>query len=224
MGIDPKHVAGTDDVMNKFSAVLAGLIPDGTVEGGNLYHIITAVGGATLRNYTTLRNAFVFDDQVMMAWSCRNLLELQLFTVFALSSKENAKTFADDRLVDGKQIIEKLIKLERYLDPTITSSPLDNLQNTMTQKAISEGITRTRFIDTRELAGQQGMAEEFDTVNRIASKLVHPTAWSLLTDDIKDQRFPQAGELFYGTGAKYALTVAVTVQDHVKQFGMRHKP
>lgn len=47
-----------------------------------------------------------------MAWACRNLLEIAIFSRFVLISPEKAKQFTDDRLIDGPEIAKGLRKLE----------------------------------------------------------------------------------------------------------------
>ncbi len=89
---------------------------------------------------------------------------------------------------------------------------------------LAEGITQTKFLNTGQLAGAVGMKEDYETMNQVCSKFVHPTAWSILTEDIGSERFPDADELFYTCGAQYFATVMAEIMPHIRQWGLRHKP
>jgi hypothetical protein len=124
MSIEPELVRKTDDAFRDFDAFTRSLCPTDE-ETGRFYHIVSALSDATKVNYVTLRRAFEDDDQTLMAWSCRNLLELAIFTKFALCSKQNAAEFAADRLIDGLQIGTSLKKLELYLNPELKVSAFE---------------------------------------------------------------------------------------------------
>lgn len=222
MSIDPELLRKTDDAFLKFDAFTHSLFPTDE-ETGRFYHIVSALSDAAKINYMTLRKAFDDDEQTLMAWSCRNLLELAIFTKFVLSSKANADEFAADRLIDGLQIATSLKKLEFHLNPQQTVSELDPVIEEFAKQKSDEGIKRTNYRLTRELAIQVGMLEEYEAVNKVCSKFVHPTAWSLLTADIGPARFPEACNIFYATGAEYFTTVFAEIAPHIRKWGFRHK-
>jgi hypothetical protein len=41
----------------------------------------------------------------MLAWACRNIVELNIFIRYVLLSKSNLQTFLSDRLIDGIDIL-----------------------------------------------------------------------------------------------------------------------
>ena len=54
--------------------------------------------------------------QVTLAWACRNLLEIAVFSKYVLLSEKNAMEFAADRLIDALEIgvtLKKLTRLNR---------------------------------------------------------------------------------------------------------------
>jgi hypothetical protein len=65
---------------------------------GRFYHIMSVLTGAARSNYQELRKAHQCGDQIMMAWTCRNLLEITIFSKYVLLSEQNAAEFAADRL------------------------------------------------------------------------------------------------------------------------------
>src|SRR5216684_946463 len=63
-------------------------------------NLITALLSAMLREYNHLKIG-LRKERGLLAWACRNLLELYIFTQYVLISEENARRFIGDRLVDG---------------------------------------------------------------------------------------------------------------------------
>jgi hypothetical protein len=88
----------------------------------------------------------------------------------------------------------------------------------------ADGVVRTAHLITRDWAKIAGMIEEFDCLNKVCSKFVHPTVWSILTEDIGSARFPDARELFYAFGANYLMDIYVRFKEHIETNGLKHKP
>lgn len=193
-------------------------------ETGGFLQVVLALCQANEGNYTALRRSYEKDNQTMMAWACRNLLEVAIFTRFVLKSKTNEEDFAADRLIDALDIVRKLKDLERELDPNYSATELDDAIRDCRKQMREENVTRSRYLSTRVLAKQVGLASEYDTMNQVCSKFIHPTAWSLLTADARTARFPKAGELFYRYGARYFATISAEIRLHVENYGLRHKP
>ena len=223
MSIEPELVKKTDEAFQEFDNFTRALHPTDD-ETGRFYHIVIALSDATKTNYMTLRKAFADDEQTLMAWSCRNLLELAIFTKFALASKANADEFAADRLIDGQEIGTSLKTLELHLNPGLTASAFDSVIERFGKQMSEEGITRSKYLSARRIADQTDMTEEYETINKVCSKFVHPTAWSLFTADIGSERFPEARDIFYGCGAKYFATIFAEIAPHIRKWGLRHKP
>lgn len=224
MPIDLLMIKKTDEALQQFDAFMRSIPIPTEEKAGRFYHIFTALSTVAVNNYVSLRKAVDRDDQMMLAWSCRNLLELAIFTKYALMSETNADEFAGARLVDGVQIGKRLKQLELYLNPHLATSAFDVVINRFTTQMLAEGITQTKFLNTGQLAGAVGMKEDYETMNQVCSKFVHPTAWSILTEDIGSERFPAADELFYTCGAQYFATVMAEIMPHIRQWGLRHKP
>ena len=124
MVIMPELISGVDQSLHEFDAFINSL-PIPTDEAtGNFYHITTAIGRVSMKNYATLRQAFHDDCHDLLAWSCRNLLELDILTKYALMSKTNADEFAAHRLIDGLEIAEHLREFELLRNPGLSSSEI----------------------------------------------------------------------------------------------------
>jgi hypothetical protein len=219
MALDPNVVDLADDAFRRLDVFTNSWPIPTDEETGRFYHVVSALSSAAKDNYRTLRKAFQADEQASMAWSCRNLLELAILTKFALACKSNADELAADRLIDGLRIGTALKKLELYLNPNLQGSAFDALIDRFTRQMQEEGITRTRFLDIRDLATQVGLRDEFETVNKVCSKFVHPTSWNLFTADLGSDRFPDARDVFFASGAQYFAMVYAEIAPHIKGSG-----
>lgn len=224
MSIDPTLINGVDHSLVEFDKFIRLLPTPTTATANNFYHIVTALAREAMLNYQTLRGAFDDDAQVLMAWSCRNLLEIVIFTKYVLLSKANADEFAGHRFIDGLEIAEQLKALELYMNPSLTVSAFDPVITSFTTQMAAEGITRTRYLAVNEWANTVGMASEYKILNKVCSKFVHPTSWAILSANIGSARFPEAKDLLYGSGAHYFGDVFVEIKEHIKAHGAAHKP
>lgn len=220
--VNRKLIFGVDQSFHAFD-VLIGSLPTPTDEAtGNFYPIVTAISRAAMKNYATLRQAFDDDSYDLLAWSCRNLLELDIFMKYVLMSKANADEFATHRLIDGLEIAEHLQEFDLHANP----SPINDLDFTigeLKQKMAAEGMLLSRRLSTRQWAKIVHMGEDYDAVNKVCSKLIHPTAWAILTEGVGSDLFPEAREIFYGSGARYFMDIFVSIKEHIRQYGVNHK-
>jgi hypothetical protein len=184
------------------------------------FEIVRELVDAVLTNYRQLRQSYVDRDYPRLAWACRNLLELTIFLKYVLLSESNARRFADDRLVDGCEIIGALRALELHYDPASSVGPLDGLLTGMRSQMAAEGVTSTKHLEVRNLAETVGLKEDFAAINRVCSKLVHPTSWSVLAMNRGTNSFPDARELLFLYGVGYIAQVTIAVREHNAKQGM----
>lgn len=219
MTIDPKTIARWDDMAQRFQAFMQALTP-ATQEEGRFYHIVSAIGGAAIPNYWMLRDARSKDQQDRVAWACRNLLELAVFAEFVIGSEANTTRFAEDRLIDGHQIACLLLKMEEWEGVDQARSNVGPLITEHVDMMDAEHITRKDFTPVTSMTTGE-LKKEFSVVNRLCSKFVHPTAWSLLTADRGPARFPDASELMCVFGVKYFATISAAFMPHIREHGLR---
>ena len=91
------------------------------------------------------------------------------------------------------------------------------------QKA-AEGVTAKRFLATRDLADTVGMKEDFACMNLVCSKLVHPTAWSILAMNKGENSFPESRQIFLTAGVGYGCDLYLEIKAYNEAYGMRPKP
>jgi len=223
MTIDSHTLARWDEMPEKLSSFLRAFSPS-TDEEGQFYHAVSAIAGSAIPNYWMLRGAHLDDQQDRVAWTCRNLLELAVFAEFVVASTSNMKEFANDRLIDGHQIAALLFKMEEWVGGTAhAQNSVGPLIEEHEKMMGAERITRRRFTPVAEIATGT-LKQEFSAVNRLCSKFVHPTAWSLLTADRGPGRFPQASELMFAFGVKYFMTLCDAFMPHIHKHGLQPRP
>jgi hypothetical protein len=180
MPIPQKLLVGADWIFKRYNTLVDTLPVPTTAEDGPFYHVATAISRTAIKNYALLREGLDTDDQEHLAWACRNLLELDVFMKCVLISKEKLEEFAGYRFIDGIQIAERLLSMERKYEREQHIAPNPNSQLAarvaeLQRQMNAEGATRKSHLITREWAKTAGMIEEYDIINKVCSKLVHPT-------------------------------------------------
>jgi hypothetical protein len=156
---------------------------------------------------------------LLLAWACRNLLEVDVITRYCLMSPDNGKDFSDDMWIDGIDIFKSFRDWMGVIDPGLPTPELDQTIANFETEKVKRGLTRTKFLAVSDLAQKVGMDKEYRHMNKVTSKLVHPTAFSVLA-------FADEGELQYlrpimfNAGNRYALEVYEAIKAHVDKKGM----
>jgi hypothetical protein len=168
----------------KAEAVGRGLpLLDDYKEGERWYtEIFIGLAADTLTSYQGLHEAFAGKKLMYMAWSARNLMELDLWTYYVTSSRRNARSFYEERLVDANDIARELkgfLPKVDFLEPLLKE--LDKQFVVLENDLCEAGIAKNRkYLKVSEVAKIRGDHRAYYTPNKILSKLVHPTAASIL--------------------------------------------
>lgn len=210
----------TDISLREFDRLWSGVATPTVSSNGQVFHVLTSLATSARINVVSLLRSYYIDDQSGTAAACRNLLELAIFTKYVLKSRSHLLEFAADRLIDGLQLAEGLKGIDQQLNPETTSSIADEAIAVFKAQLSSENIDRRKFLRMEELADTVGMKSEYTSLNRVCSKFVHPTSWSLLTLDRSLERFPFACELFLGQGSMLFSTVYADMKNHLKTNGL----
>ncbi len=121
--------------------------------------------------------------------------------------------------IDGIEIFKSFREWMRVIDPGKQTPELDQTIGNFEAEKAKQGLTRHKFLAVSDLAKVVGMQEEYRHMNKVTSKLVHPTAFSVLA-------FADEGELqhlrpiMFHTGYRYALDVYEQIKAHVDKQGM----
>ena len=194
-----------------------------TEENSKFCLVVLALCTATESNYEKLRESYDKADYVTLALACRNLLEIVMFTHFVLQCKSNTDEFAADRLIDTTDIAISLKNLVAQLQPPGDTADLDKTIRLCRQQIAEEGVKRDKYLRTSQLAAKLKMRSEYDSMNKLSSKFVHPTSWSLFNLSEVSTQFPIARELLFSVGAKYMAMVYDEVRPHITKYGLTYK-
>jgi hypothetical protein len=217
------QLADSDKLFIKLRALGNSLKPYDD-ENYTFFEAVRELLDAALTNYGQLRLGYIESNCHLIAWACRNLLELLIFTKYVLNSKANAERFAHDRLIDGCEIIESLRDLELHCDPKADTSILDGWLASMTAQKTAEGVTAKRYLASGDLAKVVGMKEDYAAMNKVCSKLVHPTSWSVLAMNKGTNSFPQAHDILFASGVGYMSQIYLDTNAHNTNQGMKPNP
>jgi uncharacterized protein DUF5677 len=142
------------------------------------------------------------------SWACRNSLELTIIAKYVLSNRQNADSFTNDLLIDGKEMFHAArdwvqLYMQEASDPVLQT--IANLEREITKR----GVIQKKHLEIADMAKAVNYHEEYRTMNRLTSKLVHMSAFSIMED-------PDEGELAFlrmllcSSGVRY---IAQTYQD-----------
>jgi|GEM_PF-1383279 len=216
-------LSDADKIAQKLLALGNSLKP---LDDANFYffEIVRELVDAAIKSFHELRRGHVTGSLNLTAWASRNLLELTVFIRYVLKSGVNARRFGDDRLIDGCELIIALRDLERHYAPSVPTQGLNDTLKRMEDQRVAENVTATKHLDTSALAKEVGMEQEFRSMNRVSSKLVHPTAWSTLAENAGKNSYPEAKDLLFATGIAYISQIYMEVRDYNKARGMMPLP
>ena len=152
-------------------------------------------------------------DTALEAWACRNLLELDIYIKYVLVSEANAKRFIGHITIDGIELFESMKEWMNQIDPAIKTPELDETLRLAHERRASEGIADTKFLDVRQLAKEVGMAVDYKHTFKLCSKLVHPTAWSVLSMNDEGE-YAAFRPMLFNTGVRYGIDGFNTIREY----------
>jgi hypothetical protein len=165
--------------------------------------ILLALLKATAREVGRLRTGLRDDDQALLAWACRNLLELAVFVKYVLQSSSNAIAFSKDSIKDLHQMLSFVRDWQRKELPERDSEAAEMMATANLLRAAAE-IEDDRFLRASVLAKAVDMDAEFTALHKICSKYIHPTAFSVLAA-YEDGMLNGMNWVFFQRGALYQL-------------------
>jgi hypothetical protein len=185
-------------------------------------NVVTALLRGLVIEYEQLNTGYR-ESIRSMAWACRNLMEISIYTEYALRSEENAHELIDDMLMDVLDIFTSFKKWFTALDPTLPTPELNAELKTFQETKIDVGINRKRYRTTRELARILNREPDYDHASKVCSKLIHPTAWSLLSLDLGKEDVLMRPYI-YEAGSKYFAESFLLIRKHAAQYGTKPAP
>lgn len=141
--------------------------------------VLEALAHDVVRN---LSEYTVGADLPLLAWTTRNMFELETILVYVTATHENLASFLDDVILDEIQVRSAAIVLNLdRADPTVARRQDEAIDRLRKRKAES-GITRDRPLRTIDMARKISLerGREYEALNKLYSKIVHPTAYLLM--------------------------------------------
>jgi hypothetical protein len=139
-----------------------------------------------------------------VAWGCRNLLELSIFAKYVVRSPLNLNRFIDDAKVDSCQSADALLRLAQNTGPASTFP--DEAEQALVVKIDAlrskSGFNGSDYLRATRLARDMNMDDKIHDIYKICSKLIHPTAQSILLIHMEDQHERDA---LFVCGANYLI-------------------
>ncbi len=185
-------------------------------------NLLTALLNSTLREYRHLKIGFE-KYTGLLAWATRNLLELYIFTQYVLVSEDNARRFVGDRLIDGLEIFESFRAWQIVINCEADTTAVDETISMARAQMDVEGVSGQKFLKTSALAKAVGMEVEYAHFNKVCSKLVHPTAWSVLAMNDEGE-LDQMRPILFFAGARYGSDIGYRVREHIRTHGEKPTP
>jgi hypothetical protein len=159
----------------------------------------------------------------LMAWACRNLMEISIYTEYVLKSEENAHELMEDILMDILDVFTSFKKWFTALEPANPTPELDAVLKSFQETKTDVGINRKTYRTTRELARVLDREPDYIHANKVSSKLIHRTAWSLLSLEI-DKEDALMRPYLYQAGSRYFAESLLRIRQYVGKYGTKPVP
>lgn len=176
--------------------------------------LLIGILNATLREFQHLKLG-LRQSTAMVAWACLNLLELHIYTRYALATETNAQRLAGERL---SAAIELLNSYQAWLarnDPALLPPALDQTIHAWIERRADAGLDDTPPLKLKRIAAETGLSDEYANMSRLAAALSHPNAFSILPEADGDA-VPGTRPMLFRAGAGHGLEVFRLMQEHLR--------
>jgi hypothetical protein len=175
--------------------------------------LLVGLLNSTLREYQHLKLG-LRKSTALLAWACRNLLELNIYVQYVLKSEANAKRFAGERLADGIDILDSFKTWAARNDPSLVAPAVDAALNSLIELKAQEESAPGRALSTRYVSAEVGLADEYANMNKVCLKLIRPTAFSVLAA-ADDGELVLLRPVLFRSGAGHGLEILQAVKQHL---------
>jgi hypothetical protein len=186
------------------------------------HNMLLCLISAVLREYRNLVIGYK-KSTPLLAWACRNMLELNIYTKYALIKGSSARDLVDDRWIDAIEIFKSFRNWVRFHHPGMLTPGIDEtIRNFETEKA-KQGITRTGYLRMKKMASDVNFREEYEHMNKVASKLVHPTAFSVL-GAFDEGELAELKPILLNSGVRFGVEASTEIRQYVMKNGVEPLP
>jgi hypothetical protein len=181
--------------------------------------LLLCLVNSTLREHLNLKIGCQ-RSTAFLSWACRNLLELSILAKYVGLSEKHAKRLVGDRIIDGIDLFESFEAWYAYVDPQRQQPELGQILARLRAQKAKAGLPETKFLRANELAKSVGMETEFRHMNKVCSKFIHPTAWSVL-NALNECELRGMRSILLTSGVTYGLRICTTLRSHINSFGVK---
>jgi hypothetical protein len=180
--------------------------------------------GAIIEKLIEENRVLAFEDDAtipQLAWAGRNIMELRVLTRYICQSRGNLKRFEADVLAVGATTLQALIRLHNDLAREVGSAPASSKEHRshVELQAAREraGLGSESPLMNPACAKRVGMEKELLVFSGVTSRLVHPTALSVLkTFDLEVYR-----DVLVPHGLILASKVILDAREHIQRHGYK---
>jgi Family of unknown function (DUF5677) len=178
----------------------------------HIFEVAISLLTSVAKQYRSLKFGYE-KDTALEAWACRNVLELDVCVRYVLKSEANARRFSGHVTIDGIEIFESLKKWMQRVSPEIETPELDETLPVGYERRAAEGLKDKKYLNVRELAEEVGMEHDYDHTFKLCSKLLHPTAFSVLSMN-DDGEYAAFREILFHSGIRYGVDAFTAIRDY----------
>lgn len=182
-----------------------------TGEDGWFPKLLIGLLNATLREFQHLKLGLRYSTP-MVAWACRNLLDLHIYTRYVLASEANARRLAGERLSAAIELLDSYQSWLARNDPGLLPPGLEETIHDWTGRRADAGLDDAPPLKLKRLAADAGLADEYSNMSRLAAALSQPTAFSILPEEDGDT-VPGMRPLLFRAGAGHGLEVLRLIRE-----------
>lgn len=208
--IPPEELALLDDAFAGLRAFGMEL----TAREGWFPRLLIGLLNATLHEFQHLKLG-LRHSTAMVAWACLNLLELHIYTRYALASETNARRLAGERIPAAIELLDSYQAWLARNDPTLLPPGLEETIRAWIERRADAGLEDAPPLKLKRLSADAGLADEHANMSRLAAALSHPNAYSILPEGDGDAVSGMRPMLFRA-GAGHGLEVLRLIREHAR--------
>ena len=212
--IEPEEIEALDEA---FATVrtFAGEVRESVSEAEWFRDVAAALLDAAAAEYRHLKLG-LRHSAGLLAWACRNLLELHIYTQYVLQSESNARRFERNRVADGIDTLEAFQTWLARNDPALVPPEVDAALQDLCALRAEEEDAPPRLYSLKYLSAEVGLADEYAHMTKICAKLAQPGVFGVMAGGGLGEMFQPA---LFRAGAGHGMEIYQAVKEYIGVYG-----